>query len=338
MKAVYSDAHRLHDPAYGFARGRQVPYAEQPARALTILKKLREAGFAVVEPHVCDDAMLGAVHCPDYLAWLAGAYPAWVEARRPTSGVIADVFPLRRVRGRSREMSRLSGWYCFDSETPIVAGTWRAARAAAACALTGAEMLLDGERSAYSLCRPPGHHAGRDYCGGYCYLNNAALAADRLSPGGSAAVLDLDYHHGNGTQDILYERGDVLYASLHADPNLAYPYHWGWTHERGAGEGEGCNLNLPLPLDADEALYLEALERAVQSICDYAPAQLVVSLGTDTGADDRLGTFQIEPDGFARMAQMVAGLGLPTLVVQEGGYDREGLGRCVLQFLQGLTG
>jgi acetoin utilization deacetylase AcuC-like enzyme len=239
---------------------------------------------------------------------------------------------------------------------PIVAGTYAAARAAANTALTGAALLLEGQRATYALCRPPGHHAGRDLYGGYCYLNNAAIAAQFLGVGGwespptpnlqpptpnpqlthRVAILDVDYHHGNGTQQIFYERGDVLFASIHADPARQYPYFAGHADERGAGAGLGANLNIPLEADVDDGRYLEALDEALRAVRAFDPRFLVVSAGFDTFGGDPIADFALSSAVYPQIGRRIAALGLPTLIVQEGGYAVEALGENAVGLLRGF--
>ncbi|MDR7098880.1 acetoin utilization deacetylase AcuC-like enzyme [Lysobacter niabensis] len=304
-------------------RGELVPSFETPARVEHILAAFARAGWAVETPGEYDDAVLARVHDADYLAFLRGAYEAW-QAEGRDGYMIPGAFPacgMRRDRVPDNLHARL-GYYTFDAGSPIVAGTWRAARAAAHCALGAADVVAAGARSAYALCRPPGHHAGRAVFGGYCFLNNAALAAQRLRDAGLArvAVLDVDYHHGNGTQDIFWERDDVLVVSLHGDPNTEYPFYLGYADERGAGAGTGFNLNLPLPRGTDWAGYSHALEQAFARIAVFAPQALVVSLGVDTFQDDPISGFALSTSDFLRLGERIAAAGLPTLLVQEGGY------------------
>jgi acetoin utilization deacetylase AcuC-like enzyme len=221
-------------------------------------------------------------------------------------------------------------------QTPLTPGTWAAARAAASVAYTAAQCVLGGTSPVYALCRPPGHHAGRAYYGGYCYLNNAALAARCLAGSGRVAILDIDYHHGNGTQDIFYEEDQVLFVSIHGDGNRCYPYFWGYTDETGRGKGKGANLNLPLPLGAEEDAYMASLAIAVEAIKHQDPSFLVVSLGADTHRRDPLGRFELETRDFERIGRRIGRIGTPTLVVQEGGYNLSILGESVAAFLQGL--
>jgi len=340
MKVVYTEAHARHVPTQQFAWGVSKPHDDPPERAAAIVAALREAGHELVAPCQYGLEPACAVHHPEYLDYLAGAYASWTAHGKTPAGAVPSTFPVRPSAHAPGEPLWRSGAYCFDTETPIAEHTYEAALASAACAVTGAALLLGGERAAYALTRPPGHHAGRDFCGGYCYLNNAAIAARRLGDGSgeTVAVLDLDCHHGNGTQDIFYEAAEVLCVSIHADPASAFPYYWGYADETGAGDGEGANLNLPLPRGADDGIYFGALGRALEAVSNCEAGSLVVSLGTDTAADDPVGLFCLSAGAFTEMGARVAALGLPTLVVQEGGYNRGTAGRRVTDFLAGLDG
>ena len=223
--------------------------------------------------------------------------------------------------------------YCFDLSTPLTPRTPEAAMAAAGLALEGAARIEAGTKFVYALCRPPGHHAGTDFFGGFCFFNNAALAADALSKHGTVAVLDLDYHHGNGTQQVFYERRDVLYVSTHADPTMAYPQISGFANETGAGEGEGYNFNFPLPLNTDDRTFLEALPGAIERVWEFDPAYLVISLGLDGAMGDPVGTWSLSKESFEKSGEKVAEANLPTLVIQEGGYNLRRLGDDLVAFL-----
>jgi acetoin utilization deacetylase AcuC-like enzyme len=333
MKVVYSPLHQQHDPEREFSREGLVPYPECAARAENILAALRQAQWAeIISPGDCSLAPMGAVHDSGYLRFLEQVHPAWVKAGEASPVIVAATFALRGQGTCPPEIHNQAGYYGFDT-TPIVQGTWPAAREAARCALRGAELILSGEVSAYALCRPPGHHAGRDHYGGYCYLNNAALAAAHLSAQGKVAILDIDYHHGNGTQDIFYASDQVLFASLHADPARQYPLFWGYAHERGESAGEGCNHNFPLPPGVDDCAYLEVLDQALDLIASFSPRYLVVSAGLDIYGEDPLGDFAISPEGFSRIGERIASLHLPTLLVQEGGYHLERLGELAVGLL-----
>jgi acetoin utilization deacetylase AcuC-like enzyme len=234
---------------------------------------------------------------------------------------------------KTEELANQKGYYCFDAQTPIVQRTYEAALSSAYCALTGAEILLKGETAVYALCRPPGHHAGRDLYGGYCYLNNAAIAATRLNKEARVAILDIDYHHGNGTQDIFYDSDQVLLVSIHANPNRAYPFFSGFDDEHGCGAGRNFNHNFPLGANVDENQYLKVLNQAIEIIQKFSPGFLVVSFGVDTFCDDSLGDFNLSLESFSHIGGQTAQMRLPTLLVQEGGYNIQQLGKCVVNML-----
>jgi acetoin utilization deacetylase AcuC-like enzyme len=340
MKIVYSEKHILHAPweEMDGKAGLFRPHPEVPQRALGILESLRERRMGeTIPPRQYGPEVLTAIHDPGLIDFYHRILPAW-EARTGKPGpVLPDVFALRGLDHRPEDPVRQVGYYCFDPQTPLLQGTWEAAREAAACAVTGADLLREGDRPVYALCRPPGHHAGRDYYGGYCYLNNAALAAHRLLDRGRPAILDIDYHHGNGTQDIFYASGDVLFASLHADPNSCYPCYRGYREERGTGAGRGCNLNFPLPPGTGEQAYREVLAQALEEIRAFKPDFLVVSLGVDTVQGDPVGGLQLPAESFPGLGGLIACLELPVLVVQEGGYSLRLAGPCVSGFLTGLS-
>jgi acetoin utilization deacetylase AcuC-like enzyme len=310
-----------------------------PQRALGILESLREKSMGeVLPPRRYSLEELTAVHDPGLIEFYQRILPAW-QARTGRPGpVLPDVFALRGLDRRPRDVVRQVGYYCFDPQTPLLEGTWEAACQAAACALTGADLLLEGERAAYALCRPPGHHAGRDYYGGYCYLNNAALAARRLLARGRPAVLDIDYHHGNGTQDIFYDSPEVLFASLHADPDTSYPCYSGYREQRGSAEGLGFNHNFPLPPGTNQEAYREILAQALEAIRAFRADFLVVSLGVDTVLEDPVGGLEVPVESFPGLGGMIGSLAVPVLVVQEGGYSLRLAGPCVAGFLAGLAG
>jgi acetoin utilization deacetylase AcuC-like enzyme len=232
------------------------------------------------------------------------------------------------------------GRYSFDATSPFVAGSWQAIRTSANIALTGAELIKGSERMAFAACRPPGHHATARYCGGYCYLNNNSLAAQSLLDSGAkkVVILDVDYHHGNGTQSIFYERNDALTISLHADPSVEYPFFLGFKDEPGEGKGHGFNVNYPLPFGTAWDSYEVALVDALQQIQRLAPDVLVVALGLDTFADDPTTHFAITSEDFRRMGEAIGSLCLPTLVVLEGGYSVDHIGRNTINFLTGIEG
>ncbi|MEO7911139.1 MAG: histone deacetylase family protein [Roseiflexaceae bacterium] len=346
MITIFSPDHALHDAPHEFLDGKLIPPHEAPIRVRMILEALERAGIGPLQPpRAFDLDPIRAVHDHDYLAYLAQAYEHWVAAGGDPAAVLPSTLAVRWMSRRSVGPLVAPGYYSFDLSAPIVAGTYRAARATADAALTGAALLLEGQRLVYALCRPPGHHAGRDLYGGYCYLNNAAIAAHFLGVGSRAfpqpphrvAVLDIDFHHGNGTQQIFYERDDVLFVSIHADPAREYPYFAGYADERGAGAGAGFNLNFPLEAGVTNTRYLAILEQALTAIADFAPRFLVLSAGFDTFGGDPIGDFALTAAAYPLLGQRVAQLGLPTLVVQEGGYAVAALGENAIGLLRGLN-
>jgi acetoin utilization deacetylase AcuC-like enzyme len=323
MKVVHSPLHARHDGGVELYRGSLVPLFEMPARAEMIRAALEAAGHEVVAPRDVPDSRLLRIHDREFVEFLRGVHARWIAEGRE-GHVLPSGFPARGLR-RDRRPTGISGqlgWYAFDASTPIVGGTWDAALAAARCAMSAAALVTEGEPAAFALCRPPGHHAGRSTYGGYCYLNNAALAAQYLLDEGRrrVSIIDVDYHHGNGTQEIFWERGDVLFVSLHGAPDTEYPWYLGYADERGAGPGAGFTLNLPLPAGTGWDGYRSALGLALDAIRRYAPDALVVSLGVDTFASDPISAFKLEGRHYPLMGSMLAELGLPTVLVQEGGY------------------
>jgi acetoin utilization deacetylase AcuC-like enzyme len=345
MKCFYAATHAAHAPVWYVADGCVRPCPEVPARAVAIARTLADAGMEVedLEGVRGPDAWpaLRGVHEAGYLDYLRTVHDLW-SAEFGACDVLPDTFVPRGMRGvrRPTKPAAQAGYYCFDMAAPIGAETWAAALGSATCAVAAARTVLHGERSAYAVCRPPGHHAGTDYCGGFCFLNNVAIAAQFCLLEGKkrVAIVDVDYHHGNGTQDIFYARGDVLFVSIHAEPNTQYPYFWGHAEETGVDAGAGCNVNLPLPRGCGPVVWMEALDRALERVAAFGPEVLLVSLGVDTAAVDGIGDFNLEPDDFSEVGRRIAGLGLPTVFVQEGGYNVEQIGRSVLAVLRGFEG
>jgi acetoin utilization deacetylase AcuC-like enzyme len=329
---VHSPLHARHDGGLELHRGELVPTFESPARADLILAALKAGRFKVVPPREIPESRLLGVHDADFVEFLRTAFVRW-RAEGRDGCMLPSGFPARGLRQDRRPagISGAMGYYAFDASTPIVAGSWDAAFAAARCAMTAAALVTEGEGAAYALCRPPGHHAGRGSYGGYCFLNNAALAAQALRDSGASrvAVLDVDYHHGNGTQDIFWDRDDVLFVSLHGTPDTEYPWFLGYADEHGAGRGDGYTLNLPLPCGSGWDAYAAALGTALDGIRAYAPEALVVSLGVDTFESDPISAFKLAREHYPLMGSMIAGLGLPTVLVQEGGYAVEAIGANV---------
>ena len=339
MKTIFSDLHALQSVDTEFYRGRWVDAFEIPRRAELVLEEVKRANLGpVIGPDSFGTEPLLAVHDAAFLRFLETAWEAWKAEVGPIPAY-PNIWPPRRTRmiPTVRPGAEL-GRYAVDMSSPVLEGTWTAARAAADCALTGVRLIEGGEVAAFALCRPPGHHAGRDYFGGYCFLNNAAIAAQAFRDGGAArvAVLDIDYHHGNGTQDIFYGRGDVLTVSIHGDPVQEYPYYIGFADETGEGEGKGANLNLPLPWGADFAAWSGALEQGLDRIRTFAPDRLVVSLGVDTFEEDPISHFRLTSRDYPQIGQRIAALNLPTLFVMEGGYAIEAIGVNAVNVLKGF--
>jgi acetoin utilization deacetylase AcuC-like enzyme len=334
MRIFWDERQRKHAPAQELHNGGFVPYAEHGGRIESLL-----AALGATEPaRDHGEAPLLRVHPRPYLDFLKSAFADWKAAGRPgdASGYVWPAVG-RRPLDLDRIDARL-GRYSIDASTPIAAGTWESAYWSAQTALSGLEAVHGGERAAFALCRPPGHHAGADYLGGYCYLNNAAVAAEAALAAGRrrVAILDIDYHHGNGTQDIFLARGEVLFASIHADPRTDYPFFWGHEDETGVGEGEGATLNLPLPRGTSVRDYESALDRALAAIAGFGAELLVCSFGADTFSGDPISFFALETGDYAPIARRIASLGLPTLIVMEGGYAVEALGANVAAFLSGF--
>jgi acetoin utilization deacetylase AcuC-like enzyme len=336
VKVFYSETHRKHEPPFEvFDGGLRTPYLENPDRMDRILKALGNTDWAeVVEPTDFGLDPIYAVHDEDYIHFLASSWTEWLDSKpKDPSTLLPATFALRRHPQKPASLLGRAGYYMMDLSACIVDGTYQAALASANCALSGAQAITKGERASFALCRPPGHHAGKDYAAGYCFINNASVAANWLSTKGKVALLDIDYHCGNGTQDIFYEREDVLTISIHADPNFEYPHFIGFADECGMGRGFGFHHNFPLPAGTDDMAYLVTLERALGLIRDYGAAYVVVSAGMDIYADDPLGTIKVTTDGIAEIGKRIAALELPTVIVMEGGYNNDALGRNVVGFL-----
>lgn len=353
MKTFHNPEHTRHVGQHEMFRGKLVACHEVPARLDHVLAELQRRPLGpLLTPDLTSapastalDAALARVHSANYLAFLAGAWDEWVamDPANAHQDALPSVWPLphrhgfRTDRLPSNFAARL-GAYSFDSGSPLTAGTWVAARAGAACALAATQAVLAGERSAFALTRPPGHHAGPDFFGGYCFINNAAVAAQALRDGGVSrvAVLDVDYHHGNGTQTIFYERADVFTVSLHGDPATEYPFFLGHADERGAGAGEGFNLNLPLPRGTGLATWRAALDTALQAVADFGAQALVVPLGLDTFAGDPISGFTLHSANYLGIGAALAGAGLPTVFTFEGGYAVDEVGVNAVNVLQGF--
>ena len=339
MKIFRSEDHRLHFPRGELSGGELVRPYECPERWDHIMQRLNEQGLRdVADPRPLDMALVAKVHDPGFLEFLANAWSRW-EAESNPGEAIPAVIPARRMRQKvPHHIDGQLGYYCMAIETPITAGTWQAARSSAACAVSAQHCIAEGGGHAFALCRPPGHHAGKDLYGGYCFLNNAAIAAQACLDGGASrvALLDVDFHHGNGSQDIFYDRNDVYYLSLHGQPEDAFPHFLGYADELGESAGEGFNRNYPLPPGTAYDIWGEqALEDACRRIARYAPDALVVSLGVDTFEKDPISFFKLRSDDFSRYGERLARLRTPTLFVMEGGYAVAQIGVNTVNVLTG---
>ncbi|MBI1208897.1 MAG: histone deacetylase family protein [Azospirillum sp.] len=342
MDLFYSADHVFQNGGAELNKGSLVPCFENPTRADIVLSAVQSAGIGTVQS-AGDHGLepLHRVHDPRYLEFLEHFWDEWSRAGRDWDALPAVCRP---AAGRSglipTTIDGKLGYFAFGVDSPIVAGTWRAATAAVKVALSTVASAADRGEAAFGIARPPGHHAGPDYFGGYCFLNNAAAAAQDFLDRGCrrVAILDVDYHHGNGTQDIFYRRSDVLFVSIHADPRTAFPYYWGHGDETGAGPGEGANLNLPLPRGTQWPVYSEALGRAADRIARVHAEALVISLGLDTYEGDPLSGFRLQSEDFVRLGQGIAAMALPTAFLLEGGYAIDALGANAANVLRGYLG
>ncbi len=360
MYIYYTNQHKLHATDQAQHEGYPLLLDEVPERAEIILRAIETVQLGpIIAPtdHGLDPIL--AVHEADFVTFLQTAYTQSQTLPPKAPRLFPDTFATRYTGRKPEGFPSLRGYYAFDPYSPILAGTWTAAYWSAQCALSAADSVLAGEQAVYALCRPPGHHAAADLYGGFCYLNNAAIAARYLqtqaslpavsgqrpalrppkggvSNGSAVAILDIDYHHGNGTQEIFYADPSMLYCSLHAHPDEEYPYYWGQADERGEGAGEGYTYNWPLPRGTDETSYLTALSEAFAVIQDFAPQFLIISVGFDIFIGDPVGGFEITTTGLAEIGAQIATLtrSVPTVIVQEGGYVRESLGENAVAFLK----
>lgn len=338
MRVVRGDGHRAHFPDGELSGGRLVRPFECPERVEYIEAALAAAGLTdTTAPGSVSDELLHQVHDADYVTFLRTAWEEWTAAGH-SADMIPTCFPARRMAQRvPTDIDGRLGYYAFASETSITDGTWAAAHEAASIAHTAQRLVSGGEPVAFALCRPPGHHASADFFGGYCFLNNAAVAAQGFRNDGAerVAVLDVDFHHGNGTQDIFWERSDVFFASLHGDPRSEFPHFLGFADEVGAGAGEGATLNHPMQPGTGFGEWSAALDDALARIVAHGVDALVVSLGVDTYLADPISSFKLDSPDFSTMGRSIGAAGLPTVYCMEGGYAVEEIGTNTVNVLTG---
>ena len=337
MKCFYALETEAHDPKFRLTFGKMARNAEQAERARLLLAALDRQGLPVTAPPEAPRSALEAVHTPEFVTFLETCWAEWQQQPDAGAEVVPNVFPRNRVATYPRHIVARAGWHMGDVAAPVGRDSWLATRRAADCAVAAAEAVLAGDRAAYALCRPPGHHTSADVAAGHCLMNVSAIAAAHLRRGfDKVATLDIDVHHGNGTQDIFYDRDDVMTVSVHADPNEYYPFFVGHAHETGTGAGAGYNHNFPLPRSTGDDPWIATIETALGRIADYAPGALMVSLGLDAHENDPLKGMQITFDGFRRAGALIAAAGYPTVLVQEGGYLSPDLTASLDAFLTGF--
>ena len=341
MKLIYSEDHRGHAGAKEMRYDEMIDMMECPERMDVIMGALKTAGFTdIVAPDPHGLEVVHQIHDPAFVSFLQRCYPLWEAEFGPGRFATAYTFGMRGMdQVPNASVHSMLSCYTFDVCVPFIAGTWKAINAAKDIALSGANLIQMGERAVFSVCRPAGHHASQDLAGGYCYLNNAAIAAQAHLNAGArrVALLDIDYHHGNGTQRIFYQRPDVFFTSLHCRPQDEYPFLMGYDTEVGEGAGKGYNLNLPMPRGTGYAVWGPALQVALDRIMSYAPDVLVVSLGVDTFEGDPVGGFTLKSPDYIDIGRRLAELGLPTQFVMEGGYAIDALGLNVANVISGFS-
>jgi len=341
MKTIYSEDHRLHFPQAELFGGEFVTPFERPSRVEYVLARLRAVGMSdITAPGAVDMAPVRKIHEAGYLEFLETAWAAWMDMGH-RGEILPTCFPARRMQQRIPvDIEGKVGYYALAIETAITSGTWAAALSSCATAQSAQALVADGARSAFALCRPPGHHAAIDMYGGHCFINNAAVAAQMFLDQGAkrVAILDVDFHHGNGTQDIFYGRDDVLFCSMHGRPEDAFPHFLGYADETGQGAGEGYNVNYPMARGTGFGTWSDALKDAIKRTKAYGAEAVVVSLGVDTFKDDPISFFKLDSPDFLTIGSLIAGLNLPTLFVMEGGYAIDAIGLNTVNVLQGFEG
>ncbi len=338
MKAYFADEQRRHDPKSFLSSGAPKPNPEVPERIERLLGGAKAAGCIVERPKSFGLGPIAAIHTPEYIEFLQRIFERWQRIEGASAEVIPNIHPIARGGSRPDSAVGQAGYHMADTSCPISEQTFESSCWSAWTAVAAAEAIDAGAPSAYALCRPPGHHAFADVAGGFCFFNNSGIAAQRLRKSADrVAILDVDLHHGNGTQGVFYRRADVLTVSIHADPVRFYPFFWGYADERGEGPGLGYNLNLPLERKSGDVIFLQALAAGIRRIEAFAPDALVVALGLDAFEGDPFGGLSVSTPGFARIGEAIAALDLPTVIVQEGGYLCDALSDNLTSFLTGFA-
>lgn len=332
-----AERQRVHYPCNFLVNGAPQPNPEVPERVDRLLGAARAGGHEIVMPADCGLGPIAAAHTPEYVRFLQTIYTRWARIEGASAEVVPNIHPDRRDASYPLSAVGQAGYHMADTACPIGPESWESIYWSANSAASAAALVRDGAPAAYALCRPPGHHAFADLAGGFCFVNNAAVAGLVLrQKHARVAIVDVDLHHGNGTQGIFYKRSDVLTVSIHADPVRFYPFFWGHAHERGEGSGLGYNLNLPLPRGSTDAAFLAALDRGLAQVTAFAPSALVVALGLDAFEGDPFGGLAVSTPGFGEIGQRLGALALPTTIVQEGGYLCDALGDNLGAFLSGF--
>ncbi|RJE82957.1 histone deacetylase family protein [Paracoccus onubensis] len=339
LPCFYAPETVAHNPRFWILRGVPSPNKELPERADRLLAGLARLGLEPLTPPESDRAAMRAIHTPNYLDFLENCWKEWQSFPGAGAEVVANLHPQKSTPTYPEGIVGRAGWHMSDTACPIGRDTWAAAIRGVDTALAAAGAVMDGADSAYALCRPPGHHADADTAAGHCFLNNSAIAAQALlEQHDRVAILDIDVHHGNGTQEIFYDRADVLTVSIHASPEDFYPFYLGYAHETGRAAGEGCNLNLPLPKRQGDEDWLAAISSGLNRIEEFNPGAMVLALGLDAHENDPLRGLSVTTGGFGRAAKLIAEAGLPTVMVQEGGYLSDDLTENIHAFLAGWIG
>jgi len=338
MKAFLDPRQSAHEPKHFMANGNRLANPEVPARVSILSKGAQAAGCNFTAPEDHGLGPIAAIHTAEYLSFLKNIYTRWQRIDSAGEEVIPNIHPANRSNGYPLSAVGQAGYHQADTACPISSATWESAYWSAQSALSAAQAIIEGDRAAYALCRPPGHHAFSDLAGGFCFLNNSAIAAEALLRQGlRPAIIDVDVHHGNGTQGIFYNRADVLTVSIHADPARFYPFFWGYSQERGEADGLGANLNLPLQRGTDDAGFLSALDFALDRIDAFAADVTVVALGLDAHEDDPFQGLAVTTKGFRDIAAAISSRNNPIVLIQEGGYVSDALGNNITSFLTGIN-